>query len=194
MSHTLVLSAALVVVAMSSSANAGVATVTSEGLFKGEELVNFAKSLLGDALDFVGDTATNALAKTKSVITKLGDNDKFLDFMGSHGWEFDASDLIDKNLMEHLKDADSFDAAFAALEEVRVGPRFVPEPLKSDRSIVLAFAVFHGTQTGEGGPVAPTGNVVASDYVYAMEFAGGKVSHMTKIWNDGHALSQLGWA
>ncbi len=63
-----------------------------------------------------------------------------------------------------------------------------------DRSIVLAFAVFHGTQTGEGGPVAPTGNVVASDYVYAMEFAGGKVSHMTKIWNDGHALSQLGWA
>ena len=129
MSHTLVLSAALVVVAMSSSANAGVATVTSEGLFKGEELVNFAKSLLGDALDFVGDTATNALAKTKSVITKLGDNGKFLDFMGSHGWEFDASDLIDKNLMEHLKDADSFDAAFAALEEVRVGPRFVPEPL-----------------------------------------------------------------
>ena len=63
-----------------------------------------------------------------------------------------------------------------------------------DRSIVLAFAVFHGTQTGEGGPVASTGNVVASDYVYAMEFAGGKVSHMTKIWNDGHALSQLGWA
>ena len=63
-----------------------------------------------------------------------------------------------------------------------------------DRGIVLAFAVFHGTQTCEGGPVASTGNVVASDYVYAMEFAGGKVSHMTKIWNDGHALSQLGWA
>ncbi len=63
-----------------------------------------------------------------------------------------------------------------------------------ERSIVLAFAVFHGTQTGEGGPVAATGATVASDYVYAMEFAGGKISHMTKIWNDGHALSQLGWA
>lgn len=63
-----------------------------------------------------------------------------------------------------------------------------------ERSIVLAFAVFHGTQTGEGGPVAATGATVASDYVYAMEFAGGKVTHMTKVWNDGHALTQLGWA
>ena len=63
-----------------------------------------------------------------------------------------------------------------------------------DRGGVLAFAVFHGTQTGEGGPVAPTGANVASDYVYAMEFAGGKITLMTKILNDGHALSQLGWA
>lgn len=63
-----------------------------------------------------------------------------------------------------------------------------------ERGVVLAFAVFHGTQTGAGGPVPPTGATVASDYVYAMEFAGGKVAHMTKIWNDGHALAQLGWA
>lgn len=62
------------------------------------------------------------------------------------------------------------------------------------RDIVLGFATFHGTQTGEGGPVPPTGASVASDYVYAMEFAGGKIAHMTKIWNDGHALAQLGWA
>jgi len=60
-----------------------------------------------------------------------------------------------------------------------------------ERGIALGFAVFHGTQTGEGGPVAAT---VASDYVYAMEFAGGKITHMTKIWNDGNALAQLGWA
>ena len=123
MSRGLVLSAALVVVAMSSSANAGVATVQTEGLFKGEDLVNFAKSLLGDAMDFVGDAALNAVGKTKSVISKLGDNDKLTDFLGSRGWEFDASDLVDKNLLEHLKDADSFDAAFAALEEVRAVSR-----------------------------------------------------------------------
>jgi len=62
-----------------------------------------------------------------------------------------------------------------------------------DRNSVSAFAVFHGTQTGEG-PVPPTGNTVAADYVYVMEFDGDKISHMTKIWNDGHSLKQLGWA
>lgn len=63
-----------------------------------------------------------------------------------------------------------------------------------ERQVVLAFAVFHGTQTGEGGPVPATGNTVAADYVYAMEFDGDKIRHMTKIWNDGHSLAQLGWA
>ena len=63
-----------------------------------------------------------------------------------------------------------------------------------ERGSVLASSVFHGTQTGKGGPVPPTGKTVATDYVYAMEFDGGKLRHMTKIWNDGHALKQLGWA
>ena len=59
---------------------------------------------------------------------------------------------------------------------------------------VCAFAVFHGTQTGKGGPVAPTDEVVASDYAYVMAFEDGRISHMTKIWNDSSALRQLGWA
>ena len=63
-----------------------------------------------------------------------------------------------------------------------------------ERRTVLAFAVFHGTQTGEGGPVPPTGKTVAAEYVYSMNFDGSKISHMTKIWNDGHSLQQLGWA
>ena len=63
-----------------------------------------------------------------------------------------------------------------------------------ERRTVLAFAVFPGTQTGEGCPVPPTGKPVAAEYVYSMNFDGGKISHMTKIWNDGHSLQQLGWA
>lgn len=62
------------------------------------------------------------------------------------------------------------------------------------RGTVVAAAKFHGTQTGEGGPVAPTGKAVVSDYAYVMQFDGDKISHMTKIWNDGHALRGLGWA
>jgi ketosteroid isomerase-like protein len=62
------------------------------------------------------------------------------------------------------------------------------------RGTVVATAGFHGTQTGEGGPVAPTGKSVVSDYAYVMQFAGDKISHMNKIWNDVQALRGLGWA
>ena len=63
---------------------------------------------------------------------------------------------------------------------------------EADQS-VAAVAVFHGTQTGEGGPVPPTGNAIAADYVYHMVFDGDRVSHMTKIWNDAISMQQLGW-
>jgi predicted ester cyclase len=62
-----------------------------------------------------------------------------------------------------------------------------------DRNSVAAYGVFSGTHTGEGGPVPPTGKTVSADYVYVMEFNGDRISHMTKIWNDGYSLKQLGW-
>jgi predicted ester cyclase len=62
-----------------------------------------------------------------------------------------------------------------------------------ERNNVCAYAVFSGTHSGEGGPVPPTGKSTSSDYVYVMEFQDGKISHMTKIWNAGWALKELGW-
>lgn len=62
------------------------------------------------------------------------------------------------------------------------------------RQTAVATAEFHGTQTGEGGPVPPTGSAVVSDYAYVIRFEGNKIAHMTKIWNDVHALRGLGWA
>ncbi|NCF63082.1 MAG: nuclear transport factor 2 family protein [Gammaproteobacteria bacterium] len=64
---------------------------------------------------------------------------------------------------------------------------------EADQS-VAAFAVFHGTQTGPGGPVPATGNKIAADYVYHMVFEGARIKHMTKIWNDAISLQQLGWS
>ncbi|MDX1594977.1 MAG: ester cyclase [Gammaproteobacteria bacterium] len=61
------------------------------------------------------------------------------------------------------------------------------------RHCVTAFAVFHGTQTGPGGPGEPTGKSVAAEYVYAMQFDGDRIRHVTKIWNDVASLRQLGW-
>ena len=62
------------------------------------------------------------------------------------------------------------------------------------RKNVAAYGVFRGTHTGEGGPVPPTGKSATADYVYVMDFDGAKIRHMTKIWNDGITLRQLGWA
>lgn len=59
---------------------------------------------------------------------------------------------------------------------------------------VVVFGVFRGTHTGVGGPVPPTGKTAEADYVYVMDFDGDKIRHMTKIWNDGITLRQLGWA
>lgn len=63
-----------------------------------------------------------------------------------------------------------------------------------ERNNVSAYAVYRGTHTGEGGPVPPTGRSFEADYVYVMQFDGDRIRHMTKIWNDGISLQQLGWA
>ena len=62
------------------------------------------------------------------------------------------------------------------------------------RNNVAAYAVFHATHTGPGGPVAPTGKRTSTDYVYVMQFEDGKIAHMTKIWHAGLAMKELGWA
>ena len=64
----------------------------------------------------------------------------------------------------------------------------------SARNNVAVYAVFHATHSGQGGPVPPTGRKTSTDYVYVMQFEGGKIAHMTKIWNAGLALKDLGWA
>ena len=64
----------------------------------------------------------------------------------------------------------------------------------AERDTVVVFSVFSGTHTGEGGPVPPTGKSVSTDYVYAMQFDGDKIAHMTKIWHSALAMQELGWA
>ncbi|USH05337.1 hypothetical protein K6Q96_19195 [Grimontia kaedaensis] len=63
-----------------------------------------------------------------------------------------------------------------------------------EKNTAIFFGTFFGIHSGEGGPVAATGKKCASHYVYVMQLSDeGKVTHMTKIWNDGWALKELGW-
>ena len=63
-----------------------------------------------------------------------------------------------------------------------------------ERNSAMVYGIFRGTHSGQGGPVPPTGRQVEADYVYVMEFDGSRIRHMTKIWNDGFSLKQLGWS
>jgi hypothetical protein len=58
---------------------------------------------------------------------------------------------------------------------------------KDDRNSVCAF------HTGEGGPYPPTGKSMTADYVYVTDFEGDKIRTLTKIWNAGWAIKELGW-
>jgi predicted ester cyclase len=62
------------------------------------------------------------------------------------------------------------------------------------RNNVAVYGVFHCTHTGPGGPVQPTGRRTSTDYVYVMQFEGDKIAHLTKIWNAGLAMKDLGWS
>jgi len=91
-------------------------------------------------------------------------------------------------------------AAYADWMKALMG--FVPDgryDLKSlavdaERNNVCAYAVFHGTHSGPGGPMETTGKSTSTDYVYVMDFEDGKIRRMTKVWNAGWAMKELGWA
>jgi predicted ester cyclase len=108
------------------------------------------------------------------------------------------------------------DASFAAQAEPLVGVRtlrdyadwmkglltFMPDgsyevqafATDTERNSVCGYGVFTATHTGQGGPCPPTGKSTTTDYVYVMQFEGDKIRHMTKIWNAGWAMKELGWA
>jgi SnoaL-like polyketide cyclase len=73
--------------------------------------------------------------------------------------------------------------------------RYVVKSFATDdeRNNVSAYGVFSATHTGDGGPCPPTDKSTTTDYVYVMDFDGDKIRHMTKIWNAGWAMKELGW-
>lgn len=101
-----------------------------------------------------------------------------------------AEPLLDVKTLEQYTDW------MKAIMTILPGATYETKSFATDeaRNNVAAYAVFHGTHTGPGGPVPPTGKSTSTDYVYVMQFEGDKIVHVTKIWNAGLALKDLGWA
>ena len=69
------------------------------------------------------------------------------------------------------------------------------EGYDAKRSRALFFAVITATHTNdmEGFPPA-TNKGTVSDYAYSLTFnKAGKISNMTKIWNDQFSMVEFGW-
>lgn len=64
-----------------------------------------------------------------------------------------------------------------------------------ERKIASHFATFIATHTGPGGPVEPTNKTLHTEYAYFVYMNDeGKCTKMRKVWNDGHAFKEVGWA
>lgn len=61
------------------------------------------------------------------------------------------------------------------------------------RSQVILHYFMKGTHTDEGAPHPPTGKGFVSNSVLVIEFEGDLIRHVTKVWNDGYTLQQIGW-
>jgi hypothetical protein len=90
--------------------------VTSDGLYKGENLVNAAKEILGDAMGFIKNVADSTVDMTRASLETLQESEKFAEFMGARGISFNADDLLDRSLMDNLKNSQTFEQALDALE------------------------------------------------------------------------------
>ena len=119
------------------------------------------------------------------------------------GWEEckqycheDATFSVQAPALADVKTVEGYTEWLKGLYTFVTGPRYELKSFAVDeeRGNVTTFAVFYGTHTGEGGPVPATGKTCETDYCYSMQFEDGKLRHMTKIWNDGICLQQLGWA
>ena len=51
------------------------------------------------------------------------------------------------------------------------------------------------THARDGGPIPATNQTTRTHYAYHLEMNDqGKATKLTKIWNDGFCLKELGWA
>jgi len=73
--------------------------------------------------------------------------------------------------------------------------RYTLHSVTSNDTQVSFYATFEGTHTLPGGPVPPTNKSVKSDYVYIVTFdPQGKITNMSKVWNNLLAFKQFGWS
>ena len=67
--------------------------------------------------------------------------------------------------------------------------------MDDERRTVMISGTFYASNSCDGGPVPATGKATVSHYVYLLKMNDEDlVQEVTKVWNSGWALGELGWA
>jgi predicted ester cyclase len=64
--------------------------------------------------------------------------------------------------------------------------------LLADGDMAAIFATYEGTQTGQMGPFAPTGNKAKFDFAGVLRVEDGKLAELWITWDNMTILGQLG--
>lgn len=119
------------------------------------------------------------------------------------GWEQcqqychdDAIFNVHATSLEHYKTVAEYSESLPHLMKILPDAHYklINVAVDEERETVIVFARFYGTHTGIDEPVPATGKSLATNYGFVMRLQDGKVAEVTKVWNDGHAHVQLGWA
>jgi len=129
--------------------------------------------------------------------------DRFHDAcMGGEGWEAcqryclpDATFSHEGSMLADCRTVEAYTehvkAMLTPIPNLRREVRAIA--VDEDRSQVIVHYLMKGTHTDEGAPHPPTGKGFASNSVLVFEFEGDLIRHVTKVWNDGYTLQQIGW-
>ncbi|ASD18461.1 ester cyclase [Pseudomonas aeruginosa] len=108
----------------------------------------------------------------------------------------DASFSVQAHSLEQHKTVKEYSNSMPHLLEILPDAHYqlVNVAVDEPRQAIIVYARFCGTHTGIDEPVAATGKPLVSDYAFVMNMKDNKVLAVTKVWNDGHAATQLGWS
>ncbi len=77
---------------------------------------------------------------------------------------------------------------WAAVPDGHITPRFVI----AEGDYVAIYCTYAGTQTGQWGPIPPSGKRFELDFGGVVRLAGGKIAELWITWDNIAVLAQLG--
>ena len=131
--------------------------------------------------------------QNKSIVRRFGDA------LNSHNLDV-LDDLVDPGFVRHsqatpwiqIRSLDEFKRFlqddWSGVPDGQTTPRF----LVAEGDLVALYCTYAGTQTGQWGPLPPSGKRFELDFSGVFRIAGGRIAELWITWDNLSLLTQLG--